>query len=197
MKIKSLIPIWALSLAGLTSAAPNTFGRPCGLKIAPCPAGFLCVPTNPLCANIDLCLGLCVFWPIHLPLPTVTLSLPTGPTSLPQATSPSQLPSSSPTPIEPTKSYPTCSILGIKDSRCSEDSYCANDPRVPINAFVKTSRICIPKNAKFCGGFAGFRCPTGFGCYDAPNDSCDPRNGGADCGGICLWTGEPSPDSIA
>ena len=37
-----------------------------------------------------------------------------------------------------------------------------------------------------CGGFAGFGCPEGLACVDAPNDDCDPRNGGADCPGICI-----------
>ena len=38
---------------------------------------------------------------------------------------------------------------------------------------------------QFCGGFAGFACPEGFVCVDDPKDSCDPDQGGADCGGIC------------
>ncbi len=36
-----------------------------------------------------------------------------------------------------------------------------------------------------CGGFAGIACPEGYACMDDPRDSCDPANGGADCGGIC------------
>jgi hypothetical protein len=38
----------------------------------------------------------------------------------------------------------------------------------------------------FCGGIAGFQCPAGKKCIDNPRDSCDPNNGGADCGGICV-----------
>lgn len=38
----------------------------------------------------------------------------------------------------------------------------------------------------FCGGIAGFPCPDGMECTDDPTDSCDPNNGGADCGGICV-----------
>ncbi|CAI4212834.1 unnamed protein product [Parascedosporium putredinis] len=38
----------------------------------------------------------------------------------------------------------------------------------------------------FCGGFAGFGCPDGLECWDDPRDDCDPFNGGADCGGICI-----------
>jgi len=38
----------------------------------------------------------------------------------------------------------------------------------------------------FCGGFAGLPCPDGQMCIDDPSDACDPNNGGADCGGICV-----------
>lgn len=37
----------------------------------------------------------------------------------------------------------------------------------------------------FCGGIAGFQCPPGYVCADDPTDDCDPREGGADCIGIC------------
>jgi hypothetical protein len=40
---------------------------------------------------------------------------------------------------------------------------------------------------QFCGGFAGFAChDPAASCVDDPSDSCDPTNGGADCGGICV-----------
>jgi len=39
---------------------------------------------------------------------------------------------------------------------------------------------------QFCGGFAGIPCPGSGVCVDDPSDDCDPKNGGADCGGICL-----------
>jgi hypothetical protein len=39
---------------------------------------------------------------------------------------------------------------------------------------------------KTCGGIAGRTCDDGFSCADDPSDNCDPANGGADCGGICL-----------
>ncbi|MBK8241020.1 MAG: hypothetical protein IPK74_36340 [Deltaproteobacteria bacterium] len=38
----------------------------------------------------------------------------------------------------------------------------------------------------FCGGFANLPCPEGMVCGDDPDDGCDPANGGADCGGICV-----------
>ena len=39
---------------------------------------------------------------------------------------------------------------------------------------------------KFCGGIAAIPCDAGLTCIDDPNDSCDPKAGGADCGGICV-----------
>ncbi|HVY36364.1 MAG TPA: hypothetical protein VHM31_00460 [Polyangia bacterium] len=36
-----------------------------------------------------------------------------------------------------------------------------------------------------CGGLAGKPCPGMGKCVDDPSDSCDPKTGGADCGGIC------------
>ena len=44
--------------------------------------------------------------------------------------------------------------------------------------------------AQFCGGIAGITCPDGYECVDDPNDDCDPDNGGADCGGICVMGDE-------
>jgi hypothetical protein len=49
----------------------------------------------------------------------------------------------------------------------------------------------LKKGKKYCGGFAGFVCPSGYTCVDIPNDGCDPKNGGADCLGVC----KPKPPS--
>jgi hypothetical protein len=49
-----------------------------------------------------------------------------------------------------------------------------------------------PPDGEFCGGIANFQCPAGKICVDNPNDSCDPQNGGADCGGICVDAPPPS-----
>lgn len=50
-----------------------------------------------------------------------------------------------------------------------------------------------PPEQQFCGGIAAFPCPAGKVCVDNPNDSCDPNNGGADCGGICVDAPPPAP----
>ncbi|KAF2738401.1 hypothetical protein EJ04DRAFT_587022 [Polyplosphaeria fusca] len=45
--------------------------------------------------------------------------------------------------------------------------------------------ICVKD--KLCGGFAGFACDSGMSCIDDPRDDCDPKYGGADCGGLCMY----------
>src|SRR5262245_19289889 len=37
----------------------------------------------------------------------------------------------------------------------------------------------------FCGGIAAIQCSAVVTGVDDPNDNCDQRAGGADCGGIC------------
>lgn len=53
---------------------------------------------------------------------------------------------------------------------------------------------CVPDpNVPRCAGFIGLECPAGLECIDDPSDDCDPNNGGADCGGLCVPgpTGDP------
>jgi eight-cysteine-cluster-containing protein len=52
--------------------------------------------------------------------------------------------------------------------------------------WAECARAVAPPVGQACGGFAGFLCPEGLACVDAPNDGCDPRNGGADCPGVCV-----------
>lgn len=49
----------------------------------------------------------------------------------------------------------------------------------------------MASSKKFCGGIAAFQCGAGEVCVDDPSDDCDPMNGGADCGGMCI----PAPAS--
>jgi len=46
-----------------------------------------------------------------------------------------------------------------------------------------------PAAKLICGGIAGFQCPDDYTCVDDPTDSCDPKNSGADCIGVC----QPAP----
>ena len=43
-----------------------------------------------------------------------------------------------------------------------------------------------PPTPVHCGGIAGIPCPGAGLCQDDPSDSCDPKQGGADCGGLCV-----------
>lgn len=63
----------------------------------------------------------------------------------------------------------------ICSPRCAEDEICI---------VTDDSTVCVVP--EFCGGIAGFPCDDGKICIDDPRDSCDPLNGGADCGGICV-----------
>lgn len=40
-------------------------------------------------------------------------------------------------------------------------------------------------SGQVCGGIAAKQCPEGQTCVDDPADTCDPKQGGADCPGIC------------
>lgn len=40
-----------------------------------------------------------------------------------------------------------------------------------------------------CGGITGKQCPINQVCVDDPTDTCDPKQGGADCIGICKFKG--------
>jgi hypothetical protein len=61
---------------------------------------------------------------------------------------------------------------------------CAAGTRCVANGSTATCEANV-----FCGGIAAFPCPGAGECVDDPNDSCDPDNGGADCGGVCACSG--------
>ncbi len=56
---------------------------------------------------------------------------------------------------------------------------------------VASQGACAEPGA-FCGGIAGIPCPKGQECVDDPSDDCDPKHGGADCGGVCVDGPAPS-----
>jgi hypothetical protein len=68
---------------------------------------------------------------------------------------------------------------------CEADEACIDDPFVGgCGMACDRPGICV-KKSNHCGGFAGFKC-NGGKCVDDPTDACDPKNGGADCMGICV-----------
>lgn len=58
----------------------------------------------------------------------------------------------------------------------------ACDPTVEAQTVTEERSV---SGGDFCGGIAGIPCPEGFTCVDDPRDDCDPKQGGADCGGVC------------
>jgi hypothetical protein len=66
-------------------------------------------------------------------------------------------------------------------ANCEEDYGFATDTSGECAAINQS--CCVPKQ---CGGFAGLPCDAGEVCVDYPGDGCDPNNGGADCGGLCV-----------
>ncbi|KAH7324174.1 hypothetical protein B0I35DRAFT_157283 [Stachybotrys elegans] len=170
-----------VNLAGIAYAAPSNFRRPCGQRIAPCSTGFTCVPNDKECTNLDRCLGTCA--------PEVIAALSSAAIALPDLPTPSSASPVQPTPsIQNGNDYQPCGLAMPEIlSSCPEGSHCAVDPRSTLSSLLGIGpKICIPDSASFCGGFAGIQCPEGLQCYDVPNDGCDVRNGGADCGGVCL-----------
>lgn len=70
--------------------------------------------------------------------------------------------------------------------QCDEGYTCITDPYTPgCGPACDALGICVED--KLCGGFAGFACEDErMVCHDDPRDDCDPMQGGADCGGLCV-----------
>ncbi|EPS44792.1 hypothetical protein H072_1205 [Dactylellina haptotyla CBS 200.50] len=74
---------------------------------------------------------------------------------------------------------------GLQGLQCAKGETCIDDPKSPCGIAVDCLGICIVE--QFCGGFAGIQCKAKTDvCIDDPRDDCDPKNGGADCGGLCI-----------
>ncbi|GAB1313754.1 hypothetical protein MFIFM68171_03964 [Madurella fahalii] len=144
----------SLAVAVLLGAATlaSADKRPCGFKIAPCPAGEVCEKVDPSCDRGENCAGFCV----------------------PE------------TPKPPRPRYPSCGGYRVEPVTCPEaDQLCIDDPYANgCGMACDLPGICV--TPVFCGGFAGIQCEDGKMCIDDPRDDCDPMNGGADCGGICV-----------
>jgi hypothetical protein len=68
---------------------------------------------------------------------------------------------------------------------CDGRTYSNSCMAAAAGASVSHEGACRPQGP-FCGGIAGIPCPENLTCVDDPSDDCDPKNGGADCGGICV-----------
>ncbi|KAK3984226.1 hypothetical protein QBC44DRAFT_337380 [Cladorrhinum sp. PSN332] len=162
----SIFTTLALAAGSLATAIPAEKQIICGARLAPCPQGYACKLSQ--LSSI----GVCTRNPVlTVPVPARTTTAITKPT---------------PTP-EPT--YQSCGGYRIKPFECPKGQYCVDDPRVEgCGMACDRPGICVtPAGAEFCGGFAGFACKDKNKlCIDDPRDDCDPRNGGADCGGICV-----------
>ncbi|KAK0614596.1 hypothetical protein B0T14DRAFT_437454 [Immersiella caudata] len=166
------LPLLLASLLGATALAADDY-RPCGFKIAPCPTSYICEKLDPLCDRGENCAGRCI------PAAKPTIPTKPRPTST-KRTSPTK-PTRTPRPT-----YQSCGGMRIEQVGCPKGYICVDDPRVKgCGMACDRPGICV--QPEFCGGFAGFACKDeGKICVDDPRDDCDPLNGGADCGGICV-----------
>ncbi|KAK0728857.1 hypothetical protein B0T26DRAFT_639862 [Lasiosphaeria miniovina] len=81
--------------------------------------------------------------------------------------------------------YAPCGGFRITQECPCKDQICIDDPRSQgCGMACDAPGICV--TPVFCGGFIGRACLDGKRCIDDPRDDCDPKHGGADCGGICV-----------
>lgn len=157
-----------LALALLASLVAAEDDRPCGFLIAPCPTSQSCSNLDASCTGPN-CAGRCV----------------------PDPTAPSTASPTDPVPTNESDGdeYAPCGGDRRENPlKCEEGFACVDDPRKEgCGMACDDTGICVPKGLVMCGGFAGFPCEEeGRVCIDNPFDDCDPKNGGADCAGICV-----------
>ena len=87
---------------------------------------------------------------------------------------------------------------------CDGQTYANACVAAAAGVAVSARGECGGGKTVFCGGIAGIPCPGSGKCVDDPSDECDPNQGGADCGGMCLcpasapcapgsrWNGDPN-----
>lgn len=94
-------------------------------------------------------------------------------------------------PPQPINTHKVCGGFRSGYQSCDEGDVCIVDPYTPgCGPPCDGLGICVKD--KLCGGFAGFACQEeGQVCHDDPRDDCDPKKGGADCGGLCIWPHKP------
>lgn len=87
-------------------------------------------------------------------------------------------------------------------SRCANGYHCEEPVGCVPNAPVECANVRCASGTKnipglgcclkTCGGIRGARCDGTNVCVDDPTDNCDPKQGGADCGGVCVPPKEPA-----
>ena len=79
-----------------------------------------------------------------------------------------------------------CELVKPADISCN--GFIVNSHQCPSGYQCYGNRVVadIPGHCyQSCGGIRGLACGVGETCVDDPRDTCDPNNGGADCGGLC------------
>lgn len=76
-----------------------------------------------------------------------------------------------------------CPQLRARCSACPDDTAACPESICANGQCTVVFPTC--PQAPACGGIAGTACKPGYECVDDPSDNCDPKNGGADCGGLC------------
>jgi hypothetical protein len=102
-------------------------------------------------------------------------------------TLPTATPTPTKTPVPVPSTNPVCGGGRGNYRQCAEGWTCIKNPFKPgCGPECDGLGICVQD--KLCGGFAGFSCGIkGQICVDDPRDDCDPKKGGADCGGLCMF----------
>jgi hypothetical protein len=81
---------------------------------------------------------------------------------------------------------PNVPICELQPNPCAV-TLCPKGTTCVVSDTDPSQATCVPAEPKVaCGGFLGTPCPGAGQCVDDPSDDCDPRNGGADCSGMCV-----------
>jgi hypothetical protein len=76
--------------------------------------------------------------------------------------------------------------LGLFACGEADDAGGVRSAQSPQDEPVSSALNARPTSPRLCGGIAGIPCPGAARCIDNPRDDCDPKQGGADCSGICV-----------
>jgi hypothetical protein len=77
-------------------------------------------------------------------------------------------------------------LVGLAASCSGDDQIGRNEQKVSCGGGGTGAGVQSAACQQACGGAQGLLCPTGSICVDDPSDSCDPKQGGSDCIGICV-----------